>query len=714
MPITSRRATSLPDVPADRGNVVYMLRTNASAVVHSLIVVSLTAFLAGCPQPPATEDPLPPLYGGLFPGLQVTIEKVVIPSDLRPEVTFTATDERGEIVAMSELTDARFILDYLEEVPSRPTARFVSYTTRTEDPDRTPNSGDEAVQSDYDGARIGGVTQNDDGSFLYKFRTAIPSNYDKTLTHQVGGQFRRLFGADGVSYPANAVLTFRPDGNSAIKTREVVETASCNTCHTRLSVHGDIRREVQLCILCHNSQTSDGNTGNSLDFPQLIHKIHRGAELPSVLAGGSYGIGGFSGIEDYSTVEFPQDIRNCAVCHSASSKAVDAEFHLKNPSLAGCASCHDRTWFGMANATPEGYTNHPIPNVNDTQCATCHNQGLLDIADSHLTEAERFGPGLALQVLEVNAAAASKGGGTEVQILFSAVDGAGQPITNPAGMTFAATVGWPVSDYEQAVREAIVNPNGSAPAGTLVNNNDGTYSYTFSALFDGGADVTYAVGMEGRRPYMTDEGATLNQGTATNGMLNFTLNGSKGVDQRRTIVSDAKCAVCHDEVRMHGELRVGVQYCVLCHNPNGTDESRRPEDAMPPETINFKDMIHRIHTGEELNSGYTLYGFGGSSTDFSEVRFPARREQCTVCHENGTFGVPTPEEALSTMVVQELDGPTVINNILPQQAACTSCHDDVFTAAHAMLATSAGVESCSVCHGSGAEFAVESIHSIGP
>lgn len=763
---------------------------------------------------------------GVAPGLRVTVQSVSIPGDLRPEVLFTATDDLGVPVLLEELTDVRFILGVLEASPGATTKRYVSYTTRIEDPDGVPGSGDEAVQADYDSARLRGVTRNADGTFTYKFAGSVPGGFAPSATHQIAGQLRRTFAVDGESYRANVALAFRPDGQPVQETRDVVQTESCNACHTRLSVHGDVRREVQLCIMCHNSQTVDANTGNPVDFPQMIHKIHRGKDLPSFVRDGiPYEIVGFRDtVHDFSEVVFPQDIRNCNACHKS-------DFYLANPSQAGCGSCHDRVWFGDPVAMPAGFETHPIPNVTDGECRNCHQPGVLDIASSHRTEEEVFGPGLALEILEVRTAAASSdadrdgipdetdncveaanpdqadadtdgigdacecgdasGDGrvtstdarliqrcaageipcaalcdasgddacdttdarlvqrlavgqltkndlscaerptdalapaTALQVAltirFSATDRNGDPIAVLDASTMnilAATVAWPVPEYEVAVRESLFSSFGQPADGTLVNEGGGLYAYTFRETLPADSRETFAVAMEGRRPYSPDGGVTtLEQGTATNAFTRFTLDGSPPA-ARRAVVDEARCQACHREVRMHGELRVGVDYCVMCHNPNATDEERRPADQLPPETVHFKVLVHRIHTGHDLTSPYTVFGFGGVAHDFTEVHFPGQRQECSICHSGESNELPLPDEALSTRVTQSDPGggTVLVSDTLPTRATCTGCHDDPFTDVHALLNTDVGreAESCSVCHGPGKAFAVDQVHELGP
>ena len=52
---------------------------------------------------------------------------------------------------------------------------------------------------------------------------------------------------------------------------------------------------------------------------------------------------------------------------------------------------------------------------------------------------------------------------------------------------------------------------------------------------------------------------------------------------------------------------------------------RNDPDKQPVESVRFKTMIHKIHTGEELKTDFTIFGFGGTPNNFNEVRFPGDR-----------------------------------------------------------------------------------------
>jgi OmcA/MtrC family decaheme c-type cytochrome len=673
------------------------------------------ATLTGCPPP--DSDPTPPPSAATSPGVNVTITDIEIPFDRKPVVHLTIEDDKGNRIPKNELTDGRFILAFLDEFPTAgSTSRFESYTTSTEDPDGVPGSGDEVLHATWDGARLSGFTENEDGTYTYQFEDALPAGFSMSATHQLGGQFRRTSPIDDLSYRTNAIFAFRPDDTKQqVESRNIVETETCNECHTRLSIHGDVRREVQLCILCHSPQSVDGQSGNTVDFPEMIHKIHRGADLPSVQDGEPYHIFGFRNSEhDYSDVVFPQDIRNCTVCHQNSKGSSDANVFLTHPTLEGCASCHDRSWFGNPKETPEGFANHVGgQQVDNSLCALCHPPmapGPAPIMEAHLLPTDSdAAPGLDFEITDVDVVPTKAG--NALDITFFAEDRDGTLWTDLSMMSIvAATLAYPVEEYENAVRETIASSFGG-PDGTLTPNDNGSFTYRFDAELPMVSDDTFAVALEGRVPFeFRDEG--YNQGTASNARKVFTL--AKGEPlERRAIVSEEKCNVCHSELRFHGELRTGVEFCVMCHNPNATDIARRPDEEFPPATVNFKDMIHKIHRGENLEMDYTVYGFGNTPHDFTHVRFPGELQECSICHINGSENVPLPEEALSTWVS---DSEKEVSEKLPERAACVSCHDGVLAETHALLNTDfeTGIESCAVCHGEDADFAVEVIHMLSP
>ncbi len=111
---------------------------------------------------------------------------------------------------------------------------------------------------------------------------------------------------------------------------------------------------MRLCVLCHQPQHTLSETGESFDLKVMIHRIHRGENLPSVKAGKPFVL---TGTNDYSTVAFPQDIRNCYYCHEGTDpakKPVQAANWYSYPSSKACGSCHDDVNFTTGAGHPAG------------------------------------------------------------------------------------------------------------------------------------------------------------------------------------------------------------------------------------------------------------------------------------------------------------------------------------------------------------------------
>ncbi len=112
--------------------------------------------------------------------------------------------------------------------------------------------------------------------------------------------------------------------------RNIVTAGSCNSCHDDFGelVHGVDRADPATCVTCHNPGNLETPSGHSLDFKQLVHRIHRGSNLPH--ANDNSDDGGTPSVnlvdtfeEDWTAVNFPQGptpgrhegVSNCVKCH---------------------------------------------------------------------------------------------------------------------------------------------------------------------------------------------------------------------------------------------------------------------------------------------------------------------------------------------------------------------------------------------------------------
>ena len=671
-------------------------------VLAVLLFIATAAVVVSSPRPVATTNEKafyadPKLADFVRPGLVTKIQRVDVAADGMVRVRVRITDPSGrpldrEGISTPGAVSLSFIAAYIPQGKTQ----YVAYTTRSQ---TSPLTNQTAVQASSDSG--GSFEPVGEGEYAYTLRTRLPAGFDSNATHAIGVySSRNLSEFDlGTQYDDD-VFTFVPSGAAVTQVRDVVRTASCNQCHDPISAHGGARRSVEVCVLCHTPQTVDPDTGNTQDFPVLIHRIHRGSQLPSVQAGKPYQVIGFQqAVVDFSTIRYPRDIRDCTSCHeqpnlSGSTGAAGQGAAWLNPSRAACGSCHDDVNF----ATGEGHAD--LPQVSENQCATCHQvQGELEfdvsVLGAHTIPAfSRELPGTSFEITGVSDMAAGK----RPVVRFRITDRKGGPILPAQMNSLSLYVAGPTTDYSRLIREDARKAEGS----------NGEYSWTFQQALPADATGTFAVSIEGYRNVKLLEGTT-KEITQRDAGLNQTIYvplGSGPAEARRRIVATEKCNACHGRLATHGEQRFTVEQCVFCHNPTATDAARRPASEKPDQTVDFRYLIHRIHTGEEQPREYTVYGFGGTQYDFTEVRYPGDRRNCNACHVNNSQQVDGKEGLQPVVNPRGLLDPTG-----PITAACTSCHTSTAAHSHALANTTRLGESCAACHGVTAEFSVDRSHA---
>jgi OmcA/MtrC family decaheme c-type cytochrome len=259
------------------------------------------------------------------------------------------------------------------------------------------------------------------------------------------------------------------------------------------------------------------------------------------------------------------------------------------------------------------------------------------------------------------------------------------PYPCPTGVTACAT-----TPQTQATVEA-------ATTGTLVDNGDGTYQYTFKKDITTDPNVIYNSALTHRVAFEIRGLAQANNGSYT---FQPSTGATTGIYSRE-IVNTATCNNCHTSFATsptgtsvaHGGARVEVQYCVMCHNPGTTD----PNSGS---SLDMAVMIHKIHTGNTLpsiqtatgpnttptlGSGYWIVGYKGVLSNFNTVLYPQDTRNCTTCHAQN---IPALTEAINFKTV-------------PTTASCGACHDTVNFATGAGHGPGiiANDTQCSTCHG---------------
>ena len=117
-------------------------------------------------------------------------------------------------------------------------------------------------------------------------------------------------------------------------------------------------------------------------------------------------------------------------------------------------------------------------------------------------------------------------------------------------------------------------------------------------------------------------------------------------------------------------------------------------------------MIHRLHTGRDLEEDYTIYGYRGSVNNFNDVRYPGDLRKCNACHVGNSYTVPLPDGVLPTPTPRDW-----YPLMQPTAAACLACHSGQDAAAHAYTMTAPFGEACEVCRGNDADFSVDKVHA---
>ncbi|MFN0008675.1 MAG: multiheme c-type cytochrome [Planctomycetota bacterium] len=414
--------------------------------------------LAGCAGDDGDQGPPgPPGGGGLTdteldldedsPGVEVVVLSIDGASGAdgtfqvgdRVSVTFELRKDDGSLWELSEMTTARLMV-------SGPSFNYQRVL---------PQVTDVAAAS----------VDNGDGTYTYTFASPIPAVYaapyndtasfgltDGELTGQpllagtytLGCYFAWTYTVEGDSFRAagNVEQDFLFGGALALESREVVKRENCNQCHSSLQAHGGIRQDVKLCILCHTAGSEDrnvpgvagGTPGTSVSFEVMIHKIHNGKHLPSVLgvatnpdgsrnytaAEEPYELVGFQdSINDFSEVAFPvwpnltttmprdrgysaltsqakgkedeirRGVTDCAKCHGDPdgtgpiTAPAQGDLAYVQPTRQACGACHDDIAWDLPYVA--NYAGGMPAQANDSACVQCHQSSgsALDVQDAH-------------------------------------------------------------------------------------------------------------------------------------------------------------------------------------------------------------------------------------------------------------------------------------------------------------------------------------------
>ena len=365
---------------------------------------------------------------------------------------------------------------------------------------------------------------NGDGSYTYTLADPIPKTYGPPLndtTKFTDGELQGKPLVDGTySVAIRAYRGYTIQGNGAVdagedlrdvlfgaatklEPREVVRIENCNRCHVSMRRHGGTTRDTRLCVTCHTAGSEDGNstdtgdaTPETIEMKVMIHKLHSGRHLPSVLGIGTkpdgsreYGaprpyVLGAAKI-DRSWIGFPSSptdfypmprdigysalpaadqakedlvrkgVVDCWRCHGDPDGAgpltapAQGSFSLEKATRRPCGSCHDDVdWSRPYVANQMKHT----AQSDDSTCALggCHPAAGSEIAvkDAHIHPLSNaaLNPGIGVAIVSLSEAGVNNGNGKidpgeKVSVSFTIKDDAGNdlPAASVATMGLALT-----------------------------------------------------------------------------------------------------------------------------------------------------------------------------------------------------------------------------------------------------------------------------------
>jgi OmcA/MtrC family decaheme c-type cytochrome len=664
----------------------------------------------------------------------------------KPVVNFTVTDGNGTPVqglgftsqastALAPgLANMAFSIAKLVPGTNGSPSKWVSYIVTTM-PTTTKASAPSVPTTDSTGTLV----DHGDGTYTYTFYRDITQaqafldaatytgnnvradlgdvSYQPALLHrigiQVGGSARgtgrntpdgstSTTAAVNVKTPANILYDFYPaTGQPAAandpQDRRIVDMASCNTCHTKLSWHGGNRVDINFCVMCHNDQLKYGNPEATLsgtgytgetrkiqgmsvgDMPAFVHRIHMGEHL--TLTGYA-----FSDINPFDA-RYPQDLRNCTKCHTSSiSTTTQGDNWMNVPSRLACGACHDSIdWASGTNHTGG-------PQLDDKNCTGCHGATGIQLVHTptvagnpaFATGGYTNGAAIAdyrnnlpagainvtwdLQSVSLNASSQPVfvfrflqngqradfnvfgSGKTELWDNFVGGPSVYLAFAVPQdGITTPADWNATVSTYVKKVW------NGTATgtsAGTLSGpDTNGYYTLTMTgvtipanaSMLTGGIGFTYN---KNNQPITQTNvpGFPYDTTTMLGGLSVPPPNVTKvatGSTARRAIVSSQKCNSCHavlgvfTDAAYHAGERNTAENCTFCHNANYVGDHGTDGWA-----DNEKDFIHALHAAPVRNNMFSWQAANGA--DYWNTTWPGAERSnmlnnCEICHVAGSY-----------------------------------------------------------------------------
>jgi OmcA/MtrC family decaheme c-type cytochrome len=687
----------------------------------------------GAPGTPGAPGATGPSGTVTTSGLKVTVTGLTLSAAGVPTVAFTLADDQGKPVDRLGVYSVNVAPMSIRMALARVTKDAVTgivgqYVTLTGTP-TGPNTVT-AVPTD-DGTSA--------GKYSYTFPSTVVVDAASTDTHELWIQTTRQTDTDIVSNrrtftAVNQDFRFIPSNPTAAESlkvkRELVTAAACNKCHDGFkgegvyngagTFHGAGRNDPRYCNVCHNQ----AHANNTVDSSSAFHRLHDSEQLQTYTSGtrseGSQLVAATGRAAACTTAapctctvtspcsnkfynmeaKFPQDLRNCDVCHGGAAQGGQIETVINR---RACGSCHDYVSFtgSVSGGTAalcqdpvvlDPVTKLPVPCNHaggtatvDTGCALCHGAGApWATADLHRPgalnattrifspAAGKLPPGAsAITVQIANVLVESNGnpsinfrllkdgspvafnnalaspelmdgftGTTSIYFAFGAPqDGVAAPADFNATVSVSLKTAWQAG-WGVAGTNALIQ--------TMVGpDSAGYYKATATNALVPATDViltgVVGVGTMVQTNVPGYEASSTTPGVYGNGLVTIIPNVAKAaVDKNKDVIPVTRAGrrSIVDNAKCqdcHAQLGVNPTFHGGARNDGTTCTiCHTPNRNSSGWASSSKDFLHAVHAGRIRNQPYTWAAPSATDT-YAGIGFPNRLSNCESCHKPGTY-----------------------------------------------------------------------------
>jgi len=567
----------------------------------------------------------------------------------------------------------------------------------------------------------GTLVYNGGSNYTYTFATAfgaasaLADAPDYNAAH-VQRLFIRFDGRDdpGITQRAVGFLDFNVPavGNPAVALdpqRQFVTAEACEKCHSpnwERAAHASGYRDIRTCVLCHSPLGFDtlGNEDrgqfmqdNDAYASVFFHKIHAAIDIDPEWSNRIDGRG-------YGAVTFPQEIRDCVICHvdngNLGTQAFQIDQWKNHPTAEICGSCHINVDF-TTGANHEGGVQ---PN---SACTVCHQASgpsttvIAPIVSAHDitprvpgtngTRDDGYLPrnirefdvtlsitppvnGLFYDVGEAPEVTATLANHSDSQPVAPALyttpkDSAGN-VGGGLSVAYLQVSGPRARPVPVLATDSFTDPNWSGDPADIEDEHD---------LFVLGTDPQVATTSTGFRYQLLPIPADLDPGTylvrvvfADYGRLgtgNYLIDSTAwttiqiGTATEEPKVAGNACVNCHGSgtAPFHDErhsVPFDTDQCLACHHDSGHETGER---------LHGVPLANRVHAVHSANAKGDIYFFSdpgsntlGTGRDWTDITYPREIANCNACH-NSQY-----DPASNTF--------TGTYKTLPYMMPCAGCH----------------------------------------